>query len=407
MSYARDFGKGYSLEVSYVGRAARNLLSSRDVMHFNNITDPKSGVDFYTAMRQIIALRYQAAAITSVQKIPYFENLFPGLAGTFSVLGQNVALTATQAAYRRIAFASVGGRNTTDYTFVQTLWNNTPVAAINRIFVQPQYATFSAYGTLATSDYHSAQLSFRKRFTKDLSFDFNYTFSHSLDLASAGESSGSLTGVSILNPLDLNINRGNSSFDVRHLINANYIWALPVGTGKKFFGNLSRIPDLLIGGWELTGIFRYNSGFPAGAPFDDARWATNWNVQSNALLVRPLETSPTRTGDPNLFGDPTFAYQSYRNAYPGEVGDKNTLRYPGFIGLDAGLYKTFKLHEGQKLTFRWEVFNVANTQHFTGISSFSIPVDPNLGLTPPSTFGKFTGIQGQPRQMQFALRLEF
>ncbi len=407
-SYGRDLGKGFSLEVSYVGRMARDLLSSRDIMHFNNLKDPKSGVDFYTAMRQLIALRYQSAAIASVQPIPYFENLFPGLAGTFTVLGQSTRLTATQNAYRRIALSAVGGQNNTDYTTVQTLWNNTPIAANNYSFVQPQYATYAAYGTLATSDYHSMQVNFRKRFTKDLQFDFNYTFSHSLDLASAAESSGTLTGLSILNPLDLKINRGNSSFDVRHLINANYIWTLPVGSGKKFFGKANRISDLFIGGWELTGIFRYNTGFSPGAPFDDGRWATNWNVQSNALLVRPLESSPTRTGDPNLFSDPTYAYQSYRNAYPGEVGDKNTLRYPGFIGLDAGLYKSFKLPgEGRRITFRWEVFNATNTQHFTGLSSISIVQDPNLGKAPPATWGKFTGIQGSPRQQQFALRLEF
>ncbi|MEP7337004.1 MAG: TonB-dependent receptor [Acidobacteriota bacterium] len=408
LSYGRDLGKGFSLEVSYVGRMARNLLSSRDIMHFNNLKDPKSGVDFYTAMRGLIRLRYQSAGITSVQPIPYFENLFPGLAGNYSVLGSTVRLTATQAAYRAIALTAVGGRNSTDYTSVQAAWDDSPVAFTNNAFIQPQYATFSAYGTLATSDYHSAQVNFRKRFSKDLQFDFNYTFSHSLDLASTGESSASLTGVSILNPLDLDINRGNSSFDVRHLINANYIWTLPVGNGKKFFGGVNRFANALIGGWDLTGIFRFNSGFPSPVPFDDSRWATNWNVQSNALLVRPLETSPTRTGDPNLFGDPTYAYQSYRNAYPGEVGDKNTLRYPGFIGLDAGLYKSFKLPgEGRKLTFRWEVFNVTNTQRFTGISTISIPQDPNLGKTPPVAWGKFTGIQGSPRQQQFALRLEF
>lgn len=407
-SYGRDFGKGFSLEVSYVGRVARDLLSSRDVMHFNNLKDPKSGVDFYTAMRQLIDLRYKSAGIAGVQAIPYFENVVPGLAGNYSVLGSTVRLTATQAAYRRIAFRSVGGLNNTDYTTVQTLWDDSPIAFANNIFVQPQYATFSAYGTLGTSDYHSAQLSFRKRFSKELSFDFNYTFSHSLDLASANEASGSITGVSILNPLDLKVNRGNSNFDVRHLINANYLWSLPIGSGKKFFGKAGRIPDLLIGGWDMTGIFRYNSGFPAPVPFDDARWATNWNIQSNAVAIRPIVTSPTRTGDPNLFGDPTYAYQSYRNAYPGEYGDRNTLRYPGFIGLDAGLYKSFKLPgEGRKITFRWEVFNVTNTQRFTGIARIGVPQDPNLGLTPPSDWGKFTGIQGSPRQQQFALRFEF
>jgi hypothetical protein len=423
LSYARDFGRGFTLEVSYVGRLARNLLSSRDTLHFNNITDPKSGVDFYTAMRQLIALRYQNADITSVQPIPFFQNMVPGLAGTFTVNGQSVALTATQNAYRRIAHRcengqvasngacvgrTIGGLNETDYTFTQVRWNFAPIAVTNNLFFHPQYSTFGAYGTLATSDYHSGQLSFRKRFTKDLSFDFNYTFSHSLDLASAAESSGSLSGVSILQPLNLEANRRNSSFDVRHLINANYIWALPFGTGKMFFGGVNRFVDGIIGGWELTGIFRYNSGFPAGQPFDSGRWVTNWNISSNGVAIRPIESTPTRTGDPNLFSDPTFAYQSYRTPYAGEVGDQNVLRLPSFFGLDAGLYKSFKLPgEGRKVTFRWEVFNVTNTQAFSGISSFGLVQDPNLSKVPPSTFGKFTGIQGSPRQMQFGLRLEF
>jgi len=53
------------------------------------------------------------------------------------------------------------------------------------------------------------------------------------------------------------------------------------------------------------------------------------------------------------------------------------------------------------------VFNVTNTQHFTGIANFGLAQNPNLGLTPPPDFGKFTGIQGSPRQQQFALRIEF
>jgi hypothetical protein len=60
-----------------------------------------------------------------------------------------------------------------------------------------------------------------------------------------------------------------------------------------------------------------------------------------------------------------------------------------------------------QLKFRWETFNITNTQHFTTISSFGLPQDPNLGASPSSSFGKFTNIQGTPRQMQFALRLEF
>ena len=123
------------------------------------------------------------------------------------------------------------------------------------------------------------------------------------------------------------------------------------------------------GGWQTTGIFRWNSGLPiAGAPFDCCVWATNWNVQSNGVRVQPVQSSPTRNGEngtPNLFSDPLAAYRSFRPARPGEVGDRNVLRAPGYISLDMGLYKSFKMPwEGHALQFRWEVFNVTNTQRF-------------------------------------------
>src|SRR5215813_4120954 len=78
----------------------------------------------------------------------------------------------------------------------------------------------------------------------------------------------------------------NSDFDMRHQININSIVQLPFGHGQMFGRNTSGAADVIIGGWQLTNIFRWNSGLPVGAygdsgPFDDARWATNWNVQSN------------------------------------------------------------------------------------------------------------------------------
>src|SRR5262245_534260 len=438
-SYGRDNGKGFSVDASYVGRIGRKLLVSRDTMHLNNLVDQKSGVDFYTAMRQLIGLREQNASITSVQKMPYFENLFPGLARTFNVLGQNVPLTATQSAYRRIARAcannqftpdgdcatrAIGGLDGVDYTFVQLRWDdaaNCPFpggngfcpgpAVSNNMFFHPQYGAFGALTSIGTSDYHAFQTSFRKRFSNDLTFDFNYTLSHSFDIASGLEPDGStIAGAAlILNPLDLKVNRANSDFDVRHLINANYIYNLPFGKGQKLLSNLGSVPNLILGGWQTTGIFRWNTGLPAGEPFDDGRWATNWNVQSSARQIRTLRAQPTRTGDPNLFVDPEGAYTSYRNPYPGEIGDRNVLRDPRYFAFDFGLYKRFALPwEGKSVVFRWEVFNLTNTQHFTDVIGLGVGIDPYLTPTDtPLDFGKFNSIQGSPRQMQFALRIEF
>jgi hypothetical protein len=134
------------------------------------------------------------------------------------------------------------------------------------------------------------------------------------------------------------------------------------------------------------------------------------------VRVQPLVSSPTKTGSPNLFSDPVAAYRSFRNARPGEVGDRNILRMPSYISLDGGLYKTFKMPwEGHTLQFRWEVFNVTNTQRFDGltIADLSLGTDPFRGGNPNTDFGRFTSTQTplnetkSGRVMQFALRYQF
>ena len=421
LSYGRELWKGLSFEASYVGRFARDLLAQRDIMHFNNITDPRSGVNWYQAMGMLIDLRNDAAPITSVQPIPFFENLLPGIAGTRNINGVPTALTATQIAYRTIALPSVGGLNTTDYTFLQSnlRWNNRPASIMNNTFVHPQYATLLTWSTIAKSNYNSGQLSIRQRFKNDITFDFNYTLSHSLDNASGLQNAtfGSTTAL-IFDPTNLDSNYADSDFDVRHIINANWLIGLPFGRDKAFLRDLPSIAEAILGGWQLTGIFRWNSGFPTGAlrPFAFQRWATNWQISSGMVAVRPVQTSPgDANGEPNLFADPQAAYLSYRDPRPGEPGDRNKLRYPGYVSLDAGLHKTFRMPwENHRLTFRWEVFNVTNTQRLTGFSGTGLPTDPFLlGGAAPTTFGRFTATQTPlnetkaGRSMQFALRYQF
>ncbi len=422
LSYARELGKGLSFEASYVGRFARNLLASRDIMQLNNIRDPQSGMSYYEAVNQLVDFRYQSRAINSIQPIPFFENLFPFMADWWG----DPSLTATQAAYAFVAFPAVGGGDTVDYTFLQLLWDDSPgcttcpfgggPARVNNMFYQPQFGALSAFSTVARSNYNSLQLSLRQRLSNDLTFDFNYTYGHSLDNASGLQNSTSYGTAFIVNALSPDQNYASSDFDARHIINANWVVGLPVGRGKKLFSNMNSVADAVLGGWQTTGIFRWNSGLPIQTPVDCCVWATNWNVQSNGVRVNPVVSSPTSSGTPNIFSDPQAVYRSFRAARPGEVGDRNVLRAPGYIALDMGLYKTFKLPwEGHTLQFRWEVFNVTNTQRFEGltISDLSLGQDPFLGGNPNSDFGQFTSTQAPlgetkaGRVMQFALRYQF
>jgi hypothetical protein len=428
LSYGRELWKGMSFETSYVGRFGRKLLATRDIMQLNNIRDPQSGMTYYEAMNKLVDFRYANTPITSVPNIPFFNNLFPFMpAWAAAQVGSDPGLTPTQAAYSFIAFPAVGGAGITDYTFVQLLWDDSPncttcpfgggPAKFNNTFYQPQFGALSAFSTIAYSNYNSLQVSLRQRLGKSITFDFNYTLSHSLDNASGLQSSGAYGTAFIVNSLQPDQNYASSDFDVRHSINANWLIGLPFGKGKTFMSGMPKVADAILGGWELAGIFRWNSGIPIPSPFDGSRWATNWNVQSNGVRVRPLLSSPTREGSPNVFSDPTAALASFRNARPGEVGDRNVLRAPGYVSLDMGLSKNFNLPwEGHSIQFRWEVFNVTNTQRFDGntIADLSLPRDPYLrNLDPGPDFGRFTSTQSPlnenkaGRVMQFALRYQF
>ncbi len=403
-SIGREFGDGLFMEVGYIGRLARNLLATRDIMALNNITDPASGMDWYTAAGMLHQARLDNVPIDQLPAIAFFENLFPSLP---SVGFLDPSLTATQNAFLLVAR---DGFDILDWTFVQLLMDDIDTP---NLFFHPQYGALSAFSTVADSDYHAFTFTLRERFADSLSFDFNYTLSKSIDNASGLQTGTAFGAAFILNPLRPEDNRSLSDFDISHIINANWLWSIPVGKGRKYGSGMNGFADALLGGWQLNGIFRWNSGLPLNSPFEASRWATNWNVPSTGTRIRDPQVDPNKGGvSPNLFADPQFAYNSFRDAFPGETGDRNVLRIQGFVTFDFGLYKSFAMpyNEGHSLTFRWEVFNATNTQRLgfpLGTrDGFGLGPDPQLG-TAPASFGNITAIQGEPRVMQFGLRYDF
>jgi hypothetical protein len=412
-SFGRQLPAGLFIEASYIGRRARNLLITRDVMHLNNLVDRESGMDWYTAAGQLADLRAANTPVDRVGRIAFFENLFPGIGD--SVIG-DPSLSSTQAAYALVAREAAGGFDILDWTFVQLILDDAGI--FPNMFFHPQYAALATFSTLGESDYHAGTFTVRQRLKNHLTLDFNYTLSKSMDNASGLQTSGAYGAAFVLNPLELEQQRAASDFDIRHIINMNAVWELPIGRGRHFMNDLPGYADAILGGWQLTGIGRWNSGIvPAlGSPFDAAQWATNWNAQSNGVRIRDIEASPTRGGasDPNLFSDPIAAYQSFRNARAGEVGDRNIFRLPNYWTIDMGLAKSFTMpyRETHKLSFRFEVFNITNFQPMGALlatrDGFGLGIDPDLG-EPPSVFGNFTGIHpfATPRVMQFGLRYQF
>src|SRR5206468_9809346 len=75
LTFERELPHGLVVQASYIGRAARNLIASRDVMALNNLVEPQSRTDWYTAAGILEDLRRGGTPISAVQAIPYFQNL--------------------------------------------------------------------------------------------------------------------------------------------------------------------------------------------------------------------------------------------------------------------------------------------------------------------------------------------
>jgi hypothetical protein len=418
VSYGRQLPGGMYFEATYIGRKARNLLAARDVNALNNLVDPRTGTDWYTAAGMLHDLRAANVAFDSPSvNIAYFNNLFPNLGPRLrAVIDREFgfddetfsSLTPTQAV---LYLVSRSGYDILDWTFIQSLIDDESIVGPNAFF-HPQYAAFSAFSSVAKSDYHGGTFTLRQRLGETLTYDFNYTFSKSFDNASGLQTGDSYGSQFILNPLRQQDNYAVSDFDIRHVINANFLFQSPFGRGRKYFSDLNKVADIFLGGWQLSGVYRWNSGLPISVPIDAAQWATNWNAQSNGTRIREIQSSVDRNTQ-NLFSDPAAAFASFRNARPGETGERNALRLPGYSALDLGLGKSFIMpwSENHKLQFRWEVFNVFNFQYFSADnltrSTFGLPQDPDMNPV-NADFGKiFTDIQGAPRRMQFGLRYSF
>jgi hypothetical protein len=405
----RELSKSFSIEAAYVGRFGRDLLLRRDLAMPLNLVDPKSGMDYFTAAQQMIRAA-QAAGLTGnspaaayavLASIPYWENLFPAAAGG--------GLTATQVMAR--AFM----RNAPDW--ITALYEADefcdPACSIFGPFAYfaDQYDSLAAVSSLGVSNYNAMQVTLRKRYGRGFQFDLNYTLSASKDNASQVErgsafgnfANGGYSGF-LINSFDPDSNYGYSDFDVRHQVNFNWIWDLPFGKGSSGF------LKAVLGDWSIAGLTRWTSGFPFNVYNCRSCWATNWNLQGNAMLVEPGRLPPTATtkdavqGRPSPFEDPTAALAFFRRALPGEVGIRNLLRGDGYFSIDTSLSKAFDLGGRHRLRIRWDVFNVTNTAKF----------DVNfLNMFPDrSGFGRYdrtlaTCDAQAGRCMQFAVRYEF
>ena len=433
LSFTRELGKGLVLEATYTGRLGRRLLQEADLAEPLNLVDPQSKTSYYQAATQFAKLGEAGTNIENIAPIPYWEDLFPLAAGANKLaLGGGTSQcspgtapaspTATQNMYDLFfcnlhnetlaienadvfctpACSGTGGPG----------GNGTPFR-----FYQAQFGSLYSWRSQGASTYHGAQFSLRHPLSHGVQFDLNYTYSKSIDVGSNAErvtgfeNSGVAFNSQVINSFSPNLWRAVSDFDTKHQLNSNWMWELPYGNGRHWGAGSHGIMEAVLGGWEFTGLARWTSGFPFTVG-TGAGWSTNFSFQGSSVLVGPKPATGVfrdSGGDPNLFRDaqsltlnPTTGSPVFRSTYPGEAGQRNIFRGPGYFGIDTGIGKVWKPRESQELRFSWEIFNVTNSVRFDAAEALS-----NESLVSISTFGKFVRTLTDPRVMQFGLRYSF
>jgi hypothetical protein len=432
LSVGRELGHSLAIEVSYVGRLSHRLLSQADVAAPLDLVDPKTGMDYYKAVQALAKVYRQGVPTQSVNDAmfgaaaQYWTDLYPTApAGGFRLhrcTGTNSSGSPINIGTPDPVVAAYdlfcGFRNN-ETTAVQGIDQGFGIEDMSGnslypktgpyTFVDPQFAALYAWRSIGAAAYNALQVSLHKHMIHGVQFDINYTYSKSFDISSDATritAEGGLGG-QVINPWSPKALRSVSDFDLTHQINANWIAELPFGKGKWIGSDAHGALEALIGGWQVTGLARWTSGFPIGVG-NGAQWPTNWQLSGFATQIASVKTvgaSKNPDGTVNIFGNAAAAataLASFAPDLPGQVGNRNPLRGDGFAGLDAGLSKRWHMpwKESHSLQFRWDVFNALNLTRFD-VESLS------LSLTNSSNFGNYTGLLTNPRSMQFALRYEF
>jgi hypothetical protein len=395
LTIAREFKGGFLVQASWVGRQSRRSLTGEDIAAPADLVDTASGMDYFAAAKILSQYAQSGAAVKNIPNVPYWQNLWPGAA--------SAGMSATQGVYTQ--FVS----NLNDWTSALLNLDNACTPSCSKLgpntMFNSQFAALYAFRSIGMGDYNGLQLLVRKSFARTYQFDFNYTLSKCLDLGSSPESVGATSSTgSIGNTWNPSQMHAVCDYDLHHQVTAFGVAELPFGRGKMFAGDSGRLMDGLIGGWQLTTIFRLTSGFPTSVQ-NGVGYPTVWDFTGLATLTGKL---PGKGPKGQMFANSAAAYAAFSPTFAGQTGSRNILRGDGIYTLDAGLGKRvelFKLHDQpHTLQFRIEGFNLTNTARFDpSISNAS------LTLSTPGTFGKYLGPNQliDPRVFQAALRYEF
>jgi hypothetical protein len=280
-----------------------------------------------------------------------------------------------------------------------------------------QYPAFSPAigwrGSIGMSSYNGLSLAIRRSFSHGLLVTANYMWSHEIDNGSNGSGDGD--NLNPQNPLCLSCDRASGAWDARHVFNGNVVYELPFGPGKPLLSQRG-IASTIAGNWQLTTTALARTGFPVNVllpssyvALDGATGTERPDLVPGVSLTPPEGRTVAAWINPAAFVLPAGAFGT---------APRDLVRGPGTWQIDLGAGKTFTLTEHGRLEFRSEFYNIFNHPQLgapqatcnvstsaptnCGAGFGSIITTVNTNVSPVTPVGS-----GTPREVQFALRLDF
>src|SRR6266850_2514079 len=394
LSVQQELVKNLTMEVRYVGSKGTKLQSAKEL---NTVNIFENGI--------LDAFKITRAGGNA----PLFDTMLRGIRiGTITV-GQN---GSGSEALRQFATTNqwiANGEAGSLANFLNSSSTGTGEAGgllrrngfpENFIVVNPQFGSLQLHGNDDNSTYNSMQASLRKRLSQGLSGEFNYTWSRSLGNSAAGNANTGDTTTSERDPRNRQLQKGLLTFHRTHSFKSYGTWELPFGPNRPLLAGAPGWVHRIVGGWNVSGIFSWNSGQPLSITTTRRTLDSRGNGTA-ALSVNtpdlvgalPDRLGKVRQGDgfveffeglsvrrapsPDFGGNAAVAGRFsnnvvvdnagnivLQNPQPGTAGNLglalSRLEGPSRLGLDMALQKRTRLTEETTFTIRADAVNVLN-----------------------------------------------
>jgi hypothetical protein len=262
-------------------------------------------------------------------------------------------------------------------------------------------ATVSGTKSNGNMEYNSLQAVLQKQMTHGLQYQVSYTFSKCMSDSTGyyGAWENALSASAYWqNVYDQRSEWAPCYYDATHVLSAYAIYDLPFGHGKAFAQNANKVVDAVIGGWEVSPIVSFRTGFPMpvyGASDQSGTFSRGSRADCSSIPNVTPDLPIQGAGGIQWFTNngnfTTPAVGTFGNCSP-QLG---SLRSPHYADVDLSLHKNFQLTERFRLQFRTDFINAFNHVQLNA---------PNMSLG--TTMGQITTAQ-PPRNIQLALKLYY